>query len=110
MTREKSNLKKILLPGTDLGRKSVIFTLLFFVFFLIFRFVVLAGYRGGDTFFSQPALSIPISIAGIFGVLAFITGIFSVITQKERSVSVFISILWGAFVFVFILGEFVSPH
>ena len=77
--------KILLLPSSGLGKKTLLLTFLFWIFFAIFWLVIKAGYRGGDTYWSQPALAIPFTIAGICGVSAFFTGLISVIKEKERS-------------------------
>ena len=102
--------KILLLPSSGLGKKTLLLTFLFWIFFAIFWLVIKAGYRGGDTYWSQPALAIPFTIAGICGVSAFFTGLISVIKEKERSILVFLAILWGGFVLFFISGEILSPH
>lgn len=110
MIQERSKLKKTFLPSSKYGKKSLLLFILFWMFFAIFWFFVKTGYRGGETYWSQPVLSIPFTIAWICGLAEFFTGIYSVIKEKERSVSVFVSILWGGFVLFFILGEIVVPH
>jgi len=97
------------IPKTKLGRLSVELILSFVFFMIIFYSFVYAGYRGGDTFFSNPFLSIPILFAAISGISASVVGIVSVF-KKERNLFVFLSILIGIFVFIFILGELISPH
>lgn len=68
------------------------------------------GYRGGDTYWSQPALAVPITLAGVCGISSFFFGLYSVIKQKEKSLLVFLSILIGGFVLLFVSGEIFSPH
>jgi hypothetical protein len=70
----------------------------------------MSGQRGGEKFFGNLALTIPILLAGISGVSAFVTGIISIIKSKERSVLVFLTTTIGFFVLVFWLGEFLFPH
>ena len=82
-----------------------------FIFFLtVFFLVIKAGYRGGDTFFSNPPLAIPISISAMCGITSFITGVISIVKQKERSIFVFLSTFLGLFVLYFVLGEILYPH
>ena len=95
---------------TKVGRWSAYCILLFALFFGIFHVVIYLGYRGGDTFFSNPPLAIPISLAGLSGTTAFVAGLIGIIKSKERSVFVFLSTLIGAFIFWFILGEVLTPH
>lgn len=95
---------------TRLGKWSVGLIILFFLLFALFQFLVASGQRSGATFFSNLVLAIPILAAGISGMLAFFTGIISIIKSKERSVFVFLAMTMGLLVLIFILGEFLSPH
>jgi hypothetical protein len=103
-------MKITFFPQTKAGWLSLKAIVSFLVFLGIFFVVVKVGVRGGDTFFSQPFLAIPISIAGIFGVLAFFVGVVDLLKNKKPAILVFLSILIGLFVMIFISGEFLSPH
>lgn len=98
------------MPKIHLGKWSVGLIVVFFLFFAIFNLLVASGQRGGATFFSNPLLSIPISLAGISGVSSFLTGIISIVKSKERPVFVFASTAIGLFILVFIAGEILFPH
>lgn len=98
------------MPKTKYGKWTVRLMLGCLLFLVIFFLVVKAGYRGGDTFFSNPLLAIPILISGVCGIISFITGVISIFKQKERSVFVFLSTLLGFFVLYFVLGEILDPH
>ena len=80
------------------------------VFIVTFQLLVLSGQRGGETFFSNPVLTIPILLAGTSGVFAFLTGLISVIRNRERSILVFLAMLIGLFVLLFWFGEVIFPH
>ena len=95
---------------TVLGKWSVKFITIFILFLAMFYLIISFGQRGGDTFFSNLWLTTPILIAGASGILAFITGIISIIKDRERSVIVFLSTALGLFVLIFILGEILVPH
>jgi hypothetical protein len=103
-------MRFIVLPKSYLGKWSIGFIAAFIVFFLIFQLLVASGQRGGETFFSNLALTIPILLAGIFGVLAFFTGVIGVIRNRERSILVFLAILIGFFILLFSIGEVAYPH
>jgi hypothetical protein len=75
-----------------------------------FRINVLLGYRGGDTFFSNPSLAVPILLTGISGIAAFITGLISIIRVKERAISVYLAVVIGLIVLVVALVQIVSPN
>ena len=97
-------------PATPLGKWAGRFIIIFFVLLAIFYLLVASGQRGGETFFSNSLLAIPILVAGTAGAGAFFVGIFSILIQKERAVFVFVATTIGLFVLLFALGEILSPH
>jgi len=103
-------MRMSLTPKTTLGRWSIGLIASLFLFYVLFQFLVVLGQRGGDTFFSNYALTIPIMLAGISGVSAFVTGIIGIIKSKDRSVLVFVATVIGFFVLAFWLGEVLFPH
>lgn len=98
------------MPTTSLGKWSVGLIVIFFLLFATFQLLVASGQRGGATFFSNLVLTIPILLAGTSGVLAFFTGIASIVKSAERSALVFLAAAMGLFILVFWLGEILSPH
>jgi len=103
-------MRVTILPKTPIGKWSTGFIGAFFVFFITFLLLVASGQRGGETFFSNLALTIPMLLAGTSGVLALFTGLISVIRNRERSILVFLAMLIGLFVLIFWLGEVIFPH
>ena len=103
-------MKVNFIPKTYLGKWSVYLIISFFVFLGLFFVFVNLGERGGETFFSNLKLTIPMLIAGISGVGSFFTGVISVFKNKEKSVLVFISTLIGLFVLWFVSAEVLFPH
>jgi hypothetical protein len=103
-------MKLYFIPKTQLGKWSVWLIIAFIVLFILFQILVASGQRGGATFFSNLALSIPMFIAGISGISAFFTGIIGIIKNKEWSVLVFLSTIVGFLILFFVLGEFLVPH
>ena len=93
-----------------MGRWSIGLIASLFLFYVLFQLLVASGQRGGETFFSNLALTIPILLAGISGLSAFLTGIIGIIKSKERSVLVFLATTIGFFVLTFWLGEVLFPH
>lgn len=102
--------KKYILPRSKLGKLTIYLCLAFWIFFAIFVGFVRFGQRGGMGFFDNLYLTIPILLAGFYGVTSFLTGVVSFFKQKEKSLIVFLCLLWGAFVLVFISGEILTPH
>ena len=103
-------MKVNFMPKTYLGKWSVYLIISFFVFLGLFFVFVNLGERGGETFFSNLKLTIPMMIAGISGVGSFFTGVISVFKNKEKSVLVFLSTLIGLFVLWFVSAEVLFPH
>ena len=97
-------------PTTTLGKRSAWLIFTFAVSLASFGILVASGQRGGDTFFSNPILTIPILIAATAGISAFITGLISIVRRKERSISVYLAVVFGLITLVFVLGEIIFPH
>ena len=97
-------------PETTLGKWSVALIIGFIVLLGVFQLLVASGQRGGETFFSNLVLTIPMLIAGGSGVSAFATGLIGIIKSRERSVIVYLAALIGLFVLLFGIGEIVFPH
>ena len=97
-------------PTTTLGKRSARLILTFAVSLASFGILVASGQRGGETFFSNPILTIPGLIAAAAGISAFFTGLISIIRNRERSISVYLAVGFGLITSVFVLGEIISPH
>jgi len=97
-------------PQTNLGKRSAWLIFALAVALASFRILVISGQRGGDTFFSNPLLAIPMLLAGISGIAAFITGLISIIGGKERSISVYLAVAFGLVVSIITLHQIISPH
>jgi predicted Abi (CAAX) family protease len=103
-------MKITILPVTTPGKWSAGLLGGLVLFFVLLLVLVAAGQRGGETFFSNPALAITGLLAAACGIAAFFTGTISIVKSKERSISVFLASIIGLFVLVFCLGEVISPH
>jgi hypothetical protein len=68
---------------------------------------VASGQRGGETFLDNLYISVPMLLAAISGVLAFILGLIAIIKNKERAFFVFISTILGFFILWFVVGSLV---
>ena len=102
-------MKITILPKTKLGKVALILILGFIVFLAIFFIFIELGERGGEQFFSNLKLTIPFCIAGLCAVASFLTGFITTV-KKERSVLVFICMVIGFLVLLWILAEFMFPH
>ena len=97
-------------PSTVQGKWSVRLIVVSILFFIVLSSFIASGQKGGDTFFSNLSLAIPMLVAAILAVCAFITGILSIIRNRERAVFVFISTAFGFFVLFWGFAEIVFPH
>jgi len=82
------------LPDTKLGKWSVILFIILVV--LVAYFFLMTGVfnqTGGDTFFSNLNLAIPMVVAWASGLASLILGILAVVVAKSKSVLVFVIIL-----------------
>lgn len=98
------------MPQTRLGQWSVRLAGLFFAFFLVFWVFIMLGEKGGDTFFSNPLLTVPMLLAAISAILGFFVGIMGIMRDRERSILTFLSTGIGLIVGLFSLAEVLLPH
>ncbi|MFH1597877.1 MAG: hypothetical protein ABIB97_02285 [Patescibacteria group bacterium] len=98
------------MPKTKLGKWSVSLCGAFIVFLALFYVLVATGQRGGDTFFSNWALTIPILLAAIGGIGGFVIGLMAIFKQRERSWLVYLAVVIGALVTFFTAAELLFPH
>jgi len=103
-------MKIYFLPKTTLGKWSAVCIAAFIVLLLVARILVASGQEGGETIFSNLVIGIPMALACLSGVMAFLLGVFGIIAAKERSIIVFACTFIGFLVLALILGEVVSPH
>ncbi len=94
------------MPKTKLGKWSVRFLGLFAVLFVISQIIVATGQEGGETFFDNLYISVPMTLTLLSGVLAFVFGLISIVKSKERSILVIIATLIGLLILIFVAGEF----
>ena len=98
-------------PKTKMGKWSLGFFVVAIVSFTIFILLIsIFDQRGGETFFSNLYLAIPIIMFIILGCLTFLTGIIAIIKYNARSISVFISTLLGLIIILFYGAELLFPH
>ena len=97
-------------PSTQLGWWSVGLTVGFFVFFGVFQILVASGQRGGETFFSNPWLSVSMLTAASLAIAGGVTAVIGIFWKRGRSLFSFFALLLGFFVVVFIVGEIAFPH
>ncbi|MEZ4572509.1 MAG: hypothetical protein R2849_19770 [Thermomicrobiales bacterium] len=96
------------LPKTRMGSWSLALDLAFFAFMMIFFALVAWGERGGDTFFSNLRLTVPILLAGTAALAAGVASLFAILLRGERSVFSFGGVIIGAFVLFWIVAELIG--
>lgn len=99
-----------LIPKTNMGRLATRLFAGFIVMFIVFQIMILAGQRGGETFFSNLWLTIPFLSAVICAIAGFIYGSISIIRKKERAIVVFVVTIIGFLVLLFVSAEIIFPH
>lgn len=104
-------------PDTNLGKWSIGLIIVMPILFFVgasFTNTLYASIPSGDTILQdvtiRPALALTMLAGMAAGILAFITGVITVVAKKERSFYVYISTLIGLLLIVFLFGEFIPPH
>ena len=97
-------------PTTSPGRWSIVAGAVFAVLLGIFALTVAAGQRGGEEFFDNLWLTVPILGAYAAAVSAFVLGAVAIATSGERSVSVMAATIVGLLVTVYGVLEVAFPH
>ena len=105
------------MPKTNLGKWSVGLILIMFVLFFIgttFADTLYGSVPAGGTIpadiISRPAIAISMLAGFGAGISALITGLISIIKQRERAFLVFLSTLIGAALTLYLIAEFLFPH
>ena len=84
-------MKIAFLPQSKSGKWSVaFFCLLVFLVVWFFVLVNIFNQRGGETFFSNLMLTIPMLTAWVAGLIAFVLSVIALFKAKIKSVVVFI--------------------
>lgn len=97
-------------PTTTLGRWSILAVLAFAGLLAIFALAVAAGQRGGDGFFDNLVLTVPILGAYLAAVSAFVLGALAIVASGERSLTVVAATTLGLLIAAFGVIEVVFPH
>ena len=105
---EEEYMKAKFMPKTYLGKLSGKFMIAFFLFFGIAILLITFGQVGGDSIFDNLPLGILMLATGVSVIGSFITGLMSIIKNKERTISVYIITGIGFYVCFFLIGELLS--
>ena len=106
-----------IVPQTTLGKWAVGLIVLMPILFMLGASLSGSLYLSvpsGDTILedivARPALALSMLVGMLSGILAFATGIFAIIRQKENAILVYVAIIFGAILILFLFGEVLSPH
>ncbi len=97
-------------PSSVLGRWSALAGVVFLAFIGLFALLVAAGQRGGEKFFDNLWLTVPMLIAYFSAVGAFVLGAVAIATAGERSLIVIVATIVGLLFTVFGILEIAFPH
>jgi len=105
------------MPKTILGKWSLGLIAAMPVLFFIgssFTNLLYKSVPAGNTILKdiagRPALALTLLSAMVSGISALITGLIAVTRQKERAPLVYVAIIIGAFLMLFLAGEVLFPH
>ena len=104
-------------PRTTLGRWSVGLILAMPILFIIGTSSLNSLYKAvpaGETILqdiaARPALALTMLAGMVAGISAFVTGLLSILRQKENALLVYVSTVIGALLMLFLIGEIMFPH
>lgn len=98
-------------PSTRLGWWAATLLALFVLMFIINAAAFVPLYQEiPNTWWRQALLPLYGILMLLCGLIAGVIGVISIARKHERSWLVWLSILPGAFVIFFVLGEFLVPH
>jgi hypothetical protein len=98
------------LPETRAGKLSAWLIVGFILLLALFFVLVAAGQRGGEGFFDNLLLTVPMLIAGTCAIVSLVVGIVGVVKSRERSVIVYVAMLIGLLVLFWVIAELAFPH
>ena len=99
------------LPKEKLGKRSLILFVIEVILMVIFYSILdIFNVKGGDTFFSNPELFIPLTLAWISGAVAFVLGCIATIKEKPKSVLVVLVTIITFLTTLFGILEIAFPH
>ncbi len=97
------------LPSTRLGRWSVGLAIAFFLVFELWLFyAMILRPIPRPTFFSDPLHAVLLLGAAAAAITSGIVGALAMVAKGERSLTVLVSVLVGAFVIYWTIGEFLG--
>jgi hypothetical protein len=96
-------------PGTSLGRVALGLAGVFVVATLIFLYMSAMGETGGDAFFDNPRLAVPIMVALVAGMASGVASGIAILRREERSIVTGLTLALGVFVAWFTVAVVLFP-
>ncbi len=103
-------MKIAIFPKTNLGKVTLILIAGFIVLLAIFFILIELGERGGEQFFSNLKLALTGILSALCAITSFFIGLIATIKNKERSLIVFLCMLIGFLILLWVLAEIIFPH
>lgn len=104
-------MKVSFFPKSKIGKWALSFFLTQVVLMIIFfSIMTIFDVKGGDTFFSNPELAIPLILAWVSGALAFVFGCITTIKDKPKSILILLITLLTLMTTLFGILEIAAPH
>ncbi|MGI9622850.1 MAG: hypothetical protein ACR2PK_08445 [Acidimicrobiales bacterium] len=97
-------------PTTAPGKWSICAIIAFGLLLGCFALLVANGQRGGDDFFDNLWLTLPMVGAFVAAISALILGLVAIIRDRERSIAVIAATVIGLLVVGFGAAELILPH
>jgi len=105
------------MPQSRLGKWSLWLIVAMPVLFFVgasFTNLLYPSVPAGNTILEdiagRPVLALTMLAGMVSGILAFAMGLIAVIRQKERALLVYVAIIIGALLMLFLAGEVLFPH
>ena len=105
------------MPKNKLAKWSVLSIIVMPVLFYIGSLLANSLYKSVpsartilEDIINRPILALSMLLGMFFGVIAFITGLISLIQEKEKSILVYLSTLIGFLLILFLITEIIFPH
>lgn len=108
--RDGSSRRPVLggMPRTRLGWGSIGLAILFFVFFLLWLLYLQATPMARPTFFSDPVHAFLILSAAGAAITGAGVGLLAIVAKGDRSFTIFLSVVLGAFVLFWSIAEVIG--